>query len=95
MSRNREVGPRKERWESVQAAVDEVHGNRGNHATNSSNGVHRTGCVAPKDLQSPPVTQATKAARQANDEDFFVFFGLDIRKNNPGLEPVRSESLQI
>jgi len=75
MSRNWEVGPRKERWESVQAAVDDVRGNRANCPTNGSDGVYRTECVAPKDQQSPPVTQATKAARQANDEDFSFSLG--------------------
>ena len=76
MSRNWEVGPRKERWESVQAAVDDISGNRMNRATNGSDdGVHRTECVAPKTSKSPPEMQSTTAARQANDEDFSISLG--------------------
>jgi len=73
MSRIWEVGPRKERWELVQAAVDDVRGNR---TTNGSDdGVHHTGCVAPKNQQSPSATQATTDASQATDEDFSAFRG--------------------
>ena len=46
MRRNWEVGPRKERSESVQAAVHDVGGNRPTNG--SDDGVLRTGCVATK-----------------------------------------------
>jgi len=52
----------------VGPSSDDVRVNRANRPTNGSDGVHRTGCVAPKDQQSPQETQSTKAAGQANDE---------------------------
>jgi len=72
MSRNWEVRPGRECWESVQVAVDGVRGNRWNRPTNGSDSFHRTGCVAPKDQQSPSETQSMTAAGQANNEGFFV-----------------------
>jgi len=97
MSRNWEVGPRKERWESVQAAVDDDHRNRANCPTNGSDdGVLRTGYVAPKTGKvCRRCSPQCWLLRQANDKDFFTFFGLDIQKNEPGMEPIRPESLRM
>ena len=93
MRRNWEVGPRKKRWESVQVAVDDVRGNRANRPTNDSDdGVHRTGCVA---LKTSKVHWRCSPRWLLGRQMTRIFgFGLLIRKEDPGWDPVRPESLR-